>query len=563
MFRQSLRALIVPVLALLSGSAAAGTLFVDAQLTTGANDGSSWSNAFQTSDGLQQALAVSTSGDDIFVADGLYLPTQTGSRTVGFKLLNGVTLFGGFAGGEATPAERPPFGTAPSVLSGDLAGNDGAGTLSDNSYHVIRTGSTNKSAVIDGFTVRAGNANGSGNNNKGGGILCVGNVSPTVRNCHFKDNRSSFGGAAGYCNGGAAPTFTDCTFEDGVGGSFGGAFDIASGGLIRFERCSFLGNTASRAGALEVFNTTGVIVNNCLFTGNVATGSSGGGAVWVGSGGNTKFKNCTIAGNSSTVNQVGGLRNQGATGTTVENCIIWGNTGPGGVQGPNNQVTASTNVTYTIVMGGFAGTGNLAGDPLFTNPFGGDFQLDGTSPGIDAGNNAAVAAGFTLDLALNPRQSDAPAVPDTGAGTAPLVDMGALEFTPAAFVSHAGCFANPVTLTSTSASLQVGQPLMLQSVSTTGSSGIALYYSGVASLDALGCGTQLPGLGELMLALAPAPTLLGTAATVAGSASFAFNVPVLPALVGLPAALQAVHVDVITPGTPLELSDLLTTVVLP
>ena len=42
------------------------------------------------------------------------------------------------------------------------------------------------------------------------GILAVGNVSPTIRNCRFLDNTCSFGGAAGYVNNGGAPTFSDC-----------------------------------------------------------------------------------------------------------------------------------------------------------------------------------------------------------------------------------------------------------------------------------------------------------------------------------------------------------------
>ena len=122
-----------------------------------------------------------------------------------------MTIYGGFFGGEATPAERPPFGTAPSILSGDLAGNDNAQVFSDNSFHIIRTAGTNATAVLDGFDVVSGNANSSGgNNDRGGGILCTGNVKPLIFNTRFINNRSSFGGAAGYCNGGAAPTFVDC-----------------------------------------------------------------------------------------------------------------------------------------------------------------------------------------------------------------------------------------------------------------------------------------------------------------------------------------------------------------
>ncbi|MFT5829507.1 MAG: hypothetical protein ACI9D0_000081, partial [Bacteroidia bacterium] len=246
-------------LALLAQAASAGTIYVDANLTTGLDDGSSWANAIQSSIGVKVALAAATSGDDIYVADGTYLASSGLTRSDSFQLINGVTLYGGFLGGEASPADRPAFGTAPSILSGDLAGDDALGSFGDNSFHIIRTAGTNATAVIDGFDVVGGNANSAGSNNdRGGGILCDGNVSPTVRNCRFIANRSTFGGAAGYCNNGAAPSFTDCTFQDGVGGAFGGAFDIAFGGAVRFERCLFQGNTANRAGALEIFSTNGV-----------------------------------------------------------------------------------------------------------------------------------------------------------------------------------------------------------------------------------------------------------------------------------------------------------------
>src|SRR5262245_59640535 len=240
-------------------ASSAGILFVDADLATGANDGSSWADAFQGSAGLQAALAVTAAGDQVFVAQGTYKPTETLTRTISFGLINGVEIYGSFLGTESSPAERPPFGTAPSVLSGDLAGDDGSSQFGDNSFHLVTTGGTNATAVLDGFVLSSGAATGgAGNQDLGGGILCVGGVSPTIRNCRFIGNRASFGGAAGYINNGAAPSFTDCSFEGGDGGSFGGAFDIASGGAVRFERCRFLGNTAARAGALEIFASTGV-----------------------------------------------------------------------------------------------------------------------------------------------------------------------------------------------------------------------------------------------------------------------------------------------------------------
>ncbi|MFT7671029.1 MAG: hypothetical protein ACI8X5_003744 [Planctomycetota bacterium] len=416
-------------LLLLSSVSYAGIVHVDANLATGLNDGSSWANAFQGQDGLQTALIGAAVGDQLFVAQGTYRPSSTGARGDSFRPRTGIEIYGGFLGTETSVGERPPIGTAPSIMSADLNGDDNSGgSTAENSYHLIRGNSSDPTAVVDGFTMTGGNANGSGNNNKGGAVLTVGGASPSLRNCLFIDNSCTFGGGAGYISGNAAPSYTDCSFIDNNGGSFGGAFDMAGAGPVRFDRCLFQGNRAARAGAVEVFSTTGVVISNCVFTDNLATGGSGGGALWMGSGGNTEVRNCTVYANRSTNQAAAGMRVQSAAGTTVANCIFWDNEGPGGAQGASNQISGTSNVTYTIVEGGFAGTGNLAADPQLTNPAGGDFSSTITSPGVDAGNNAAVPSGVTLDIAGSPRFVDEVSVPDTGSGSSPLVDMGAAEF---------------------------------------------------------------------------------------------------------------------------------------
>lgn len=417
--------------ALLGAPAFAQTLYVDANLNTGAGDGSSWANAYQGDLGLQAALAGAASGNDIFVADGTYRTVAPGgNRATAFRLRNGVSLYGGFEGGEASLAERPAIGAFPSILSADIPGNDNGtgGGLADNAYHVIDAGtsnSTNSTAVLDGFLAISGFANGSGNNNRGGGFLCLSGNSPTIRNTTFRGNRCTFGGGAGYVNG--APSFEDCRFEDNLGGSFGGAFDIAQAGAVTFDRCVFTGNRASRAGALEIFATSSAFVRNCFFKDNVATGASGGGALWLGNGGTTRVQNCTIVDNSATANAAGGIRNQGAS-PIITNCILWENSGPGGAMGAANQVSPGANVDYCVVMGGFAGgSGNLSGDPMFTDAANDDYTIGTGSPAVDAGDNGALAASVTLDIAGLSRYQDDPMTPNTGSG-AGAIDIGAFEY---------------------------------------------------------------------------------------------------------------------------------------
>ncbi|MDF1836628.1 MAG: right-handed parallel beta-helix repeat-containing protein [Planctomycetota bacterium] len=409
-----------------ASSAFAGTIYVDANLNTGLNDGSSWANAYQGSDGLRLALVGAVANDDIYVAQGTYKPTTGASRAASFAMKNNVEIYGGFLGGESSPVQRPAFGTATSILLGDLADNDGSNLRNDNSYHLVTTTGTNATAVLDGFEIRQGNANGSGNNNKGGGILCLSNSNPTIRNCDFIDNRCTFGGGAGYING-SRPSFTDCSFVDNLGGSFGGAFDLNGGSNTVFERCTFIGNSANRAGALEIFSTTNILVSNCLFVDNTATGTAGGGGLWLGAGGTATVVNCTIVGNHAPSSLGGGINDQGSNVTTT-NCIIWDNTGPGGAQNATNQVNG-TAVTYSNVEVGLPGTGNISVAPSFVNAAGGDYNLMITSAGIDAGNNAAVPSGVSLDIRHKRRFEDETSVADTGIGTAPIVDMGCSEFT--------------------------------------------------------------------------------------------------------------------------------------
>jgi len=408
---------------LLSPAAFASTLYVNANLATGANDGSTWADAYQGVDGLQTALAAAVSGDEIWVAAGVYKPTLTATRTIYFQLKNGVAVYGGFNGSE-TALDQRDIAANTTTLSADLAGNDGSGVLTDNSFHVVQGAGTNATAVLDGFTVTGGNANsGASNQDRGGGILCVGGASPTVRNCLFTANRCSFGGGAGYINS-SSPTFIRCVFDGNNGASFGGAFDMASGVGATFESCVFRNNTAARAGAIEIFGSSPVKVWNCLFHNNTSTGTGGGGAIFVSSS-TPQIRNCTIVNNSATANAAGGILGSGGT---VINCVVFGNTGSGGSSGAAAQLSpAGMNVTYTLTSTGFTGTGNVTGTPIFSTCGPLSFRLATDSPGIDAGSNSGVPASVTTDIAGAPRFGDAALVMDSGVGSGFIVDMGAFE----------------------------------------------------------------------------------------------------------------------------------------
>ncbi|MSR17765.1 MAG: hypothetical protein EXS00_01120 [Phycisphaerales bacterium] len=409
-------------------SADAAVRYVNVGLASGANNGTSWVDAYQGATGIVTALSASVSGDSIWVAAGTYKPTITTSRTVAHTLKTGVAVYGGFTGIETGLSARD-WVAHPCIITGDLLGNDTtvSTTWADNSYHLVIGSGALATAILDGFTVRAGNANGAtaSNYDKGGGIIITNSGAPTIRNCTFIANRCTFGGGAGYMYNTSGPTFEDCVFADNVGGSYGGAFDT-NAVLSKFLRCSFINNQAARAGAIEVFSGN-CTITNCLFRNNKATTSAGGGGVWVGNSSSCTIGDSSFASNSCTGAGGGGVYIT-ASATTLANCIFWSNTGNSTVA--NNQImfaSGTIGVTYSTVQGGYTGVGNLSTDPLFVSLALGDLHLTDLSPGIDSGANASVPSGTVTDRDGAPRFVDVPGIIDTGVGTPPMVDRGCYE----------------------------------------------------------------------------------------------------------------------------------------
>ncbi len=171
----------------------------------GANDGSSWANAFTD---LQSALGASTC-TEVWVAGGTYLPTSVATRSATFQLKNGVALYGGFAGTETSRSQRD-WTRNLTILSGELGAVD---YLFDNSYHVV-TGATG--ATLDGFTVRDGYANiypDAPIFDKYGAGMYNQNSSPTIQNVIFEHNGAQLGGPAMH-NVNSSPVISDVIFRD-------------------------------------------------------------------------------------------------------------------------------------------------------------------------------------------------------------------------------------------------------------------------------------------------------------------------------------------------------------
>lgn len=307
------------------GSSAA-TLYVNAA-AGGANTGTDWPNAYTS---LQSALAAASSGDEIWVAAGLYKPSvqvdvngSGGSdpREVTFQIPSGVTLYGGFAGGELLLSDRD-WTVNLTILSGDidnndvnLDGNSIAETSNDivgnNAYHVIYTQSVSALTRLDGFIVTAGEAGdfmplGFSPNRNGGGWYNDDNPpgdlsSPTIENCHFSGNYADDRGGAlsigSFTAGTYAPTISNCEFTGNEAVRSGGALYLLGDASV-VENCRFTENrttnisgfdTGPAAGGAVYMSASNSAFTGCVFFNNSATGNptgpfegGGGGAVYVG-----------------------------------------------------------------------------------------------------------------------------------------------------------------------------------------------------------------------------------------------------------------------------------------
>lgn len=462
----------------------ADTIFVDAAASAG-GDGTTWGTAFND---LQSALTAAdgTAGDDeIWVAQGTYKPDAAIDRTATFLLRNGVSIYGGFTNGDAALGDRDSDpATNGTVLSGDLSGNDSPGFLNrnDNSYHVVTGSGTDATAVLDGFTISGGNANGGGNNGVGGAYFSSTSGSPSVSNCLFTDNTATNAGGAVSLKGVAtqeantAPVFTGCLFTgNGVNPQYGGAVEIASstpqfigcqfegnsslsgGGAIynyasptRIIGCSFRGNQAdffgfdkSPGGAIYI-NQGSPRIANTEFSGNAG---NAGGAVYCYAGATPVFTNVTFTGNLATIGG-GALHSTNNAAPLYQNCIIWNNrTGAGTATlaaSVVNFAPSTSSFSHCIVANsGGSGSwntaagadlgGNLDADPLFTTPLdpatapsaAGDFTIGSGSAAANQGINAA-----DLDGSGSGTETIADLPTDLGGSDrifSEVIDLGAYE----------------------------------------------------------------------------------------------------------------------------------------
>jgi len=300
----------------------ASSVLYAAPTATGSADCSSWVNACT----LQTALTNATSGNQIWVRQGVHRPGSNQTDT--FTLKNGVAVYGGFAGTETSLNQRN-WQTNVTVLSGDIDQNDTvdansvvtstANIAGVNAFHVVTATNVMSTAVLDGFTITAGNANGPSylQQDIGGGMYND-NSSPTLRNLIFSGNAANSGGGMANLNS-STPTLTNVTFSGNAAGLGGGMYNENSSPTL--TNVTFSGNAASSAGGGMFNQSSSPTLTNVAFIGNTAV-------------------------------SVGGGMDNIASSPTLTNVIFSGNaaTGSGGIAGGMGSLNSGltlTNVTFS------------------------------------------------------------------------------------------------------------------------------------------------------------------------------------------------------------------------
>jgi predicted outer membrane repeat protein len=282
---------------------------VDAD-ATGNNNGASWTDAYTD---LQTALDNAGSGDEIWVAEGVYYPSTGTNRHLSFGLKDGVAMYGGFAGNETLRTERD-WTAHVTVLSGNLGDPDNA---DDNSEHVVVGSGTTSSTVLDGFTISDGKAY---NPSKaGGGIFLSPAGSPTLANLVIRDNVAGYDGGGLYNNGGS-PSLTNVAFDNNEAFLYDGGGMYTTNGSPTLENVTFTANNANANGG-GLYNDGGdPTLTNVNFQSNLVA-TDGGGGMYSNSG-NPSLDTVTF--DSNTADFGGGLGIVGG-GPSITNASFVGN----------------------------------------------------------------------------------------------------------------------------------------------------------------------------------------------------------------------------------------------
>ena len=402
-----MKKLLLSILTMVSLGGSAQIVFVDIN-ATGANDGTSWTDAFTN---LQTTFNNLQNNDEVWVAQGVYTPTTSTNRISRFGWgLDSVEVFGGFNGTETSRQQRD-WMVNRTILSGDIGVQ---GDSSDNSYNVCYgpTGNSNNYltyGLLDGFVIQDGNAS-DGGDFSGAGIHLAEYVDKfVVNNCEISNNIARHGTAV-YAHAFANTKeleLNNCIIKNNKG-RWGVGIELDSQNknlVVKISNCLYENNI------VKDMSATLLGTNSIIYMRHSTPGS---GSLIDLEIVNTTFANNKNIGTAPTDNegviQYYASHTAGIKNLKLFNTIFWGNTGD-----------TKTIVTHQSSVGGYdtvefhncisdfsdfsdaTATSNiLNADPLFTDAVNKDFTLQNGSPAIDIGTVTNLTIPLT-DLAGNTR----------------------------------------------------------------------------------------------------------------------------------------------------------------
>jgi hypothetical protein len=287
---------------------------------------------------------------------------------------------------------------------GGICGN---GTFAKIENNKIMSNSGSGLAYCHGliqYNTISGNSAGAG----GGLYWCEG----TIQHNSISNNSASSGGGLAYCDGAVNHNTISTNTATGTSTYSGGGGLHYCRGTI--QNNTIVGNSANMYGG-GLYWCDATIQNNTI-SGNLAIGaqSSGGGLSYCGYFSDKAIIQNNIVSNNQAAKDGGGLylcfgtiqhntihgnsasdRGGGLAYCNgfVVNCIIWANSA-----GTYSQIYDSSTPAYSCIQDWTGGRANIAADPKFVGPAGGNYHLQGDSPCIDAGNTYYLVGEHITDI---------------------------------------------------------------------------------------------------------------------------------------------------------------------
>ncbi|MBV6459028.1 MAG: hypothetical protein HONBIEJF_02167 [Fimbriimonadaceae bacterium] len=242
----------------------------------GNNTGVDWANAFTNP---HSAFQTALSGDEIWIAKGVYHPGEPGDVNASFAIPSGVKVFGGFVGTEWKRHQRN-WTLNETIFSGDLGDDDFFGNPwyngwlvnSPNSLRVVTLTGAAQGTVVDGLVIAQGN----GIYAAGAGLSAESSTFE-LRNCTFRRNSGyQTRGSCLYVLNGFA-TISNCRFVEnwgrfvsGVGIATAGSAGCLVSGCYFYDNHAEADASSGNGAGIEFNGTAPSVVVNCTFKSNVS-----------------------------------------------------------------------------------------------------------------------------------------------------------------------------------------------------------------------------------------------------------------------------------------------------